>query len=190
MNNNYKKILSYVLVLASLFIIVLFTKDYVFDMQANLDIKNSKNQEIKEKREEFKKFTEIKNKLKKEENTEVSKYTITPTEDEIIDYIYSMVEDWNLWKSVPISHWLATIKSISMTKWKKNELWFLESDITLNLSVQKESRLKDILNFFVSDKSKYKFFIDSFSYEKPKITDVINNNASIDITIPLKIFYK
>ncbi len=190
MNNNYNKILSYVLVLLSLFIVVLFTKDYIFDMQANLDLKDSKTKEIEEKREEFKKLTDIKNKLKKEWNTEISKYANTPTEDEIIDYIYSMVEDGNLWKTVPISHWLATIKSISMTKWKKNELWFLESDISLSLSVQKESRMKDILNFFVSEKSKYKFFIDSFSYEKPKISDVISNNSSIDIIIPLKVFYK
>ncbi len=198
MNNNSKKILSYILVLASLFIIVLFTKDLIFDLQSNLDLKDSKIKKIQEKREEHKKLKQTQEKLKKQADSEVEKYLNKPTEDEIVDYIYSMIENGNLgkevlWKKIPSVYGQAEIKSLSITKAKKNELWFLESDITLNISVEKENRLKSILDSFVSSESKYKFFIDSFSYEKPeyKLTSLNTiETQSIEVIIPLKIFYK
>jgi hypothetical protein len=42
----------------------------------------------------------------------------------------------------------------------------------------------EILDFFVSEDSKYKFFIDSFSYP------INTENSDFNISIPLKIFYK
>jgi hypothetical protein len=56
--------------------------------------------------------------------------------------------------------------------------------IVLNLRVSSEDRMYKVLDFFVKEDSKYKFFIDSFSY--------LNNaqDSSFNITIPLKIFYK
>jgi hypothetical protein len=40
------------------------------------------------------------------------------------------------------------------------------------------------LDFFVSEDSKYKFFIESFSYTN------VGQDSGFNITIPLKIFYK
>ncbi len=191
MNKNNKTI-SYLLILLSLFIIVLFTKDYLFELQSNLEEKNRLTKKVSEKREEFEQTKKIKSKLEKDsDNTEIKKYVNEIKEEEIVDYIYSMIEEWNTWKTMPKSYWLAFVNNLSISKWKKNELWFLESDITLSLRVEKELRMKKILEFFTSEESKYKFFITSFSYNKPWIRELRSNEKKFfDITIPLKVFYK
>jgi hypothetical protein len=51
------------------------------------------------------------------------------------------------------------------------------------LRVPNESRLEKILDYFVAETSKYKFFIDSFTYQDNVKTD-------LNVTIPLRIFYK
>jgi hypothetical protein len=80
--------------------------------------------------------------------------------------------------------WVVTIRSVSLKEWKVNEIWFNEAEVTLNLRVPSEDKMYKILDFFVSEDSKYKFFINSFSY--PSNTQ----NSDFNITIPLKIFYK
>lgn len=186
------KIISYILILISLFIIVLFTKNYIFELQAKLEEKSTITKKVSEKREEFKEVKNIKSSLEENwDELDVQKYVTEIKEDDIVDYIYSMIEDGNSWKTTPTSYWLAFVNSLSISKWKKNEIWFLESDITLNLRVEKELRMKKILDFFTSKDSKYKFFITSFSYNKPGFTQVKSNDKSFfDITIPLKVFYK
>jgi len=71
-----------------------------------------------------------------------------------------------------------------MSEWKLNEIGFMESTIMLNLRIPTEDRMFKILDFFIKDGSKYKFFIDSFTYPK------LDSESSYNITIPLKIFYK
>jgi hypothetical protein len=73
---------------------------------------------------------------------------------------------------------------MSLKEEKVNEIWFSQTDIILNLRVSNEDRMYKILDFFIKEDSKYKFFIDSFSYP--------NNvqDTALNITIPLKIFYK
>jgi hypothetical protein len=99
-------------------------------------------------------------------------------EDEVIDYIYSYVEWINSEKGI------INIKSIRFSEGKKNELGFLESDVQLSLVVSDEDMLLRFLDFLVSPKSQYNFFIDNFSYPNDGRT------WSFSVNVPLKIFYK
>lgn len=189
-NKNNSKIWSYFIILIALFTIVLVIKNQIFDIQANLDQKTEQTKKLKDLKDEVKKMGELKEKLEKDKDSEVNKYLENIKEDEIIDYIYREVENINLNQDGDRNQ--IKIKNISISKWEKNELWFLESNISLNLWVESENKLKKLLDFFNDKNSKYKFFISSFSM--PKYTNKIEDEDAIktemDITIPLKIFYK
>lgn len=178
--NTNNKIYSYIIILLSLFILVLFTRNQISSLQVKLDEKEMKETELQSKRDELQKLNEIKLKVNSKDNW-IDKYINKVKEDEIISYIYSKVEEDNL----KYSDWISTIRSISITEWKINEIWFYESLITLNIRVPTEDRMFKILDFFVKEDSKYKFFIESFSYPKK-----VEAESSYNITIPLKIFYK
>ncbi len=176
------KIISWVLILSSLFIVVLFTKDMFFSLQASFDEKNLKISEREAKKETLDRLDRISKKLKTWtwKVVEISKYLNDLKEDEILDYIYSMAEKKHLW----------VVKSLSISKGKKNELWFLESNISLVIEVKSERNMKKILDYLVKEDWKYKFFIDSFSYKKPKEIWPNKITPAYDVTIPLKLFYK
>jgi hypothetical protein len=82
--------------------------------------------------------------------------------------------------------WIVSVRSISLQEEKVNEFWFKEMWIVLNLSVPNENRMYRILNFFIWNNSKYKFFIESFSYPNNSSTW----SSDFNITIPLRVFYK
>lgn len=178
--NKNNKLYWYIIVLVSLFILVLFTRNQVSNMQVKLDEKEIKEIELQTKRDELQKLNDIKSKLETEEN-DIDKYINQVKEDEIVNYIYSKIEEDNL----KYPDWASAIRSISISKWEINEIWFYESNITLNLRVPSEDRMFKTLDFFIKKDSKYKFFIDSFNYPK---TD--SESGSYNVTIPLKVFYK
>lgn len=178
-NNNKNKLYSYIIILVSLFILVLFTRVQVTDIQVKKDeisINKSKEQSL---RNDLNRLNEIRNKINND-NFEIDKYMVNISEDEIIDYIYSKIEQDNR----TYLDWVTTIRSISMNKWDLNELWFKELTINLNLRIPSEDRMIKILDFFTWEDSKYKFFISSFSYPN------VNNWSVFNVSIPLKVFYK
>ena len=178
-NNN--KFFWYIVVLVGLFILVLFTRNEFMGLQVNLDEKYINEQSLIEQRDEVQRLTDIKNSLANwDDNYDIEKYLINFSEDEIIDYIYSEIESDN----IKYTDWIVTIKNISISDWIVNEMWFKESLITLNLRVPSETRMYKVLDFFADEDSKYKFFIDSFSF--PNMV----SESSFNITLPLKVFYK
>lgn len=183
-DNNSNKFVWYIIILISLFIIILFAKDQLMQIQVNNDEKVINEFKFQEKRNEITRLDEIKKKLNTSE-VNIEKYLISEDgewikENEIIDYIYSKIEDDNL----KYTDGIAVIKNISITEWSVNEMWFMESNVTLNLKVPSEDRMFKILNFFSSKDSKYQFFIDTFTYPN------VETESSFNITLPLKIFYK
>lgn len=178
-SNKNNKIYWYIIILVSLFIFVLFTRTQFTNMQVKLDEKEQKEMDLQAKRDTLQKLNDIKTKVELKDNN-IDKYINSVNEDELINYIYSKIEEDNL----KYTDWVSTVRSLSITKWEINEIWFYESTINLNLRVPTEDRMNKILDFFIKEDSKYKFFIDSFTYPK------IENEWSFNITVPLKFFYK
>ena len=178
-NNKNNKIYSYIIILISLFILVLFTKSQFEKIQVSLDEKNIEQSNLENARNKVQRLNDTEAKLAKESDI-VAKYTTKFSEDELISYIYWEIEKQNMWWE----NWIVSVRSLSIQEWLTNELWFNESNIILNLRVPSVERMKSTLDFFISEDSKYKFFIDSFNV--PTSTP----ETWFNISIPLKVFYK
>lgn len=177
--NKNNKLYWYIIILFSLFILVLFTRNQISSLQVKHDEKSQAKIELENKRQELQILNDIKIKVEQEWNG-IDKYINKISEDELINYIYSKIEEDNL----KYTDWVSTIRSLTITEWELNEIGFYESNISLSLRVPSEDRMFKTLDFFVKEDSKYKFFIDSFSYPKKWL------DSSYNITIPLKVFYK
>lgn len=189
LNKNNKKIINYTLIILSLFMIVLFTKDLILDTQWNTIKIQEKKSEETEKRQEVKKLKA----LKKQTDLQLEKYTKQVQENELVEYLYSTIEKLNTSRSAAGS---VFVKSLKISKGTKNEIWFLESSIDLTVQIWSEIKMKQLLDTLLSETSDYKFFIPSFSYEKPdsNVPDAVAawrwETESFEVNIPLKIFYK
>ncbi|QFR38762.1 hypothetical protein A9Q91_00825 [Candidatus Gracilibacteria bacterium 28_42_T64] len=170
--NQNNKIISYLIIFVSLFILFLFTKDQYLILQEKSDLKESYVLELQEKKETLDSLNKIKNELKKDESI-TKRYLNEINEDEIIEYFYSYSERGTI-----------SIKNISLGEGKVNELGFIESKINVSARVENEAAMKEFLNFLITPGAKYNFFIESFSYPKD------GREGSFNVNVPLKLFYK
>ncbi len=175
--NKNNKFISYLIILFALFVLILWTKDQIMLLQENLDLKETVNLELTEKKDKLNTLNTLKAELLKWTNNSVKYYTDIK-EDELIDYIYSYIEKENNQDAISI------IKNISISNSEETEIWFKETKINLNIIVDNEEKLKKLLNFLVSEKSQYKFFIESFSFPYGEVEWPIN------VSIPLKVLHK
>jgi len=175
--NKNNKFISYLIILATFFIVVLFTKDQIIKIQENRDLRDTYNIELADKKTQLAEINKKRAMLNKSSEN-IDKYILEIKEDEIIDYLYSYIEETNK------RNWVSIIKNISISDPKDTELWFKETLITLELLVPSEEKLKRTLEFLTSSKSKYNFFITSFTYPYWEI------DWNFSVTIPLKVLYK
>ena len=175
---NNSKFVSMLLVLLSLFIFVFFTKWYYSDLISNMSVLDDNEilhaKQLAEIDILEKKQKELK-KLDDSNNSEIWKYLQQFNEDEIIREIYSYSTNYSRNGGMKII-------SISMGEWKKNELWFNESNVSISARVANKAVMIDFLDFLIQD-SKYKFYINSFNVPK-------NKDKFFNIQIPLTLFYK
>jgi preprotein translocase subunit SecF len=91
-NNN--KFVSYLIILITLFILVLVTKDKFGTLQEKLDLKETYTSTLEEKKKTLQQLNDKKMELDKSAQN-IDKYMIEIKEDELIDYIYSYIEKIN-----------------------------------------------------------------------------------------------
>lgn len=173
-NNQF---LSYVVVLISLFILVLFTKDQIMNAQSNIDQKEVLNIELQKVRVEQENLQKIALEVGQEDS--VTKRFLTPfTEDEIIDYFYSYADQINT------GSWNLLINNIQITQATENQLGFLEAKVNVNAQVSDEAVMKAFLDYLIAEDAEYRFFIDSFFHP------LDGREGNFNIQLPLKIFYR
>lgn len=174
--NQNNTFISYLIILISLFILFLITYKQYEQLQLNFDEKNQLSSEEITLSNEVKELENLSNKLK-EDNTKIKKYLQWFSEDEIIKYIYDYVENYNKEENI------IYITNISMTKWIKNDLWFMQSNINLSVNVSNYDTMKRFLDFFTSNNWKYNFIIDNFNFPND------GREGSFNLNIPLKVYY-
>lgn len=175
--NNQNKLLFYVLLLISFFILLSFTKWNYLSILKNMDSIEVKNAELKDKEKILNELEAISKDTSKEKD--IVKYVHDVKEDELIDYFYNYASTSRSWS------WFIIIDSINFEKWSKNEYSFNEWRINLMLTVSDEQEMFKMLDFITSETSTYKFFIDNFSF--PNDT---SREWSFQVNIPIKMFYK
>lgn len=172
-NNTF---ISYLIILVSLFILILVTKNQIFNLVEQLDQKEASLKEYEDTKVELVRINKLKTQWK-DTSGEVDKYMIDLSENELIDYFYGYSD--NIESSDEIK-----FKSISFTEWKENEIGFNESNISLTIMVANEMVLKNFISHLLSEDAKYKFFVDSFSFPNDW------REWGYIINLPLKIFYR
>jgi DNA-binding Lrp family transcriptional regulator len=101
-----------------LFILVLFTRIQFNNIQVSLDEKSTSESRYQIARNEVDRLNEIEKKLNSSE-VDVSKYINEIKEDDIIDYIYGNIEDYNLDIA---STGEIIVRSMSLKEGKVNEI--------------------------------------------------------------------
>ena len=180
MNPSNKKFTSMFILLVWLFVFVFFTQNIYSSFMDKKETfeKNKADYESKIKlREDLNKLSiDLKsNNSDKKLNSEIKKYLQEYSEDKIIKLFYNFAETY-------AENWQTRIKSISFTKWVKNEIWLKEATINISAIVSNKKVMNDFL-YFVVNNPDYKFLIHSFTY--PKDTD-----KPFLIQIPIKILYQ
>ena len=79
---------------------------------------------------------------------------------------------------------MITIRNLIIEEPRDNELGFKEVNVKIDVKVTNEEILKVFLNFLTSDKSRYTFFINEFSFKNDW------RKGTSNVTIPLRLFYK
>ena len=183
-NNQF---LSYIVVLLSLFILVLFTKDEIMSVQSNLDEREQLNTQLKEvriKQEDLQKIAlEVEQEdsvtaryLKNEiiDDEEVYLYS----EDKIVDYFYDYADNINSWSGQLL------INSINISEEKENDLGFFEMSIDVSAQVWDIIVMKAFLDYLIAEDSKYQFFIESYYHP------LDGREGNFNMKLPLKVFYR
>lgn len=174
-NNMKNAFISYFLILLSIFIILIFTKDLIYTIKESHQELSSLETQIKSKNQELEYLSKINSDIKtwKNDIKDFNKFLVNFNENEILEYIY-----W-YWNANP---WKVQIESITLTEWKLNDYWFKEWKIEVVATFLNEQYMLNMLNFFINS-DKYNLYIHDFSYP-------YSQAGAMRVTIPLKILYK
>ena len=182
MKNN--QLLSYLIILISLFILILFTKDQFINVQSNIEQVSQLNNELSKTRDTQEKLQKIALEVDQQDSV-TTRYILSEedsemslSEEDILDYFFSYAD------SIDASAGILTINNINISKVKENELWFYETSINVSALVSNEEVMKWFLDYLVAEDSKYRFFIQNYSYPFDE------REGNFNIQLPLKIFYR
>lgn len=178
------KVITLFSLFIAFFILIFVTRPFLYTLQANLDMDAQATLQEKEKKEELNKLNAIRDELKAgtwEDLKEVKKFSQSFTEDKIVNYIYSYLNDVG---------GLALVREIGMEEGDINEYGFKQGQIQLDLRVADEAAMLNLIEYLTNppvpqgDEEMYTFFIDNFTYASSGIP------GSFNISVPLKVFYK
>jgi predicted Holliday junction resolvase-like endonuclease len=113
--NKNNKFMSYLIIVATFFIVVLFTKNEIVKIQENIDLRDTYTIELESKKTQLEEINK-KRAMLNNSSENIDKYIVEIKEDEIIDYLYSYIEETNKRNGVSI------IKSISISDPHDTEL--------------------------------------------------------------------
>lgn len=177
MNNKSKNtFLTYFFLLLSVFVLVLFTKNFYQNVLETSKQKEVLAQTLSEKSSELDKLSKIKSDIDSGNVKDINfdKFLVKFSEDELVEYFY------NYAKTNPGK---AEINSISLKEWKLNEYWFNEAGVDLSVNFLSEQEMIKMLNFLLNSE-KYNLYIHDFTYPLWK------TDKPFRVNIPLKVLYK
>ena len=176
LKNN--KVISYIFVLIWIFILFFIALKQYDKMQENFDNKRNAQILLEEKEKKLVELNEIKKIIKSWDfENNISKYILELNENDLLEYFYNYAYSTKLkWSRI-------SIKNISIWEWVKNQIWFLQSDINLNIRVESKDALIKYLDYIFDKESKYVFYIDTLNFPND------GKEWSFDVKVPLKMYY-
>lgn len=177
LKNN--KIKNLIILLVTIFILLFFTKQAFYNMNQLLDENKKDTDNLSSIVNQLNELQTLEQDLKKWDKADKIKYfSSSINRADLIEYFHNYAEDISDWGNELFIH------SINFSKPIKWELWFMEQNINLNVTVSNKDVLKALLTQLTSNNSKYKFFITNFSFPND------NRVWAYTVDIPLKLLYK
>lgn len=177
LNNKKKsKTISYMLIALSFLFLIIVTKSMYYDVQVAGDSLSQANTDLSNKKQDLDKMNKVKASLTSnpEVAQTINKFNVSLSEQDLIEYFYSYAYKTNAGVS---------INNMSMEKWSKNEMGFMQSNINLSVTFRDEIAMQNFMSFLTSTSSKYSFILQNFSYPFGE------NNKDFQVSIPLKLLY-
>lgn len=181
-NNNIlnskknSKAISYMLIILSFLFLIIVTKSMYYDVQVAGDNLSQAKIDLSKKSVDLDKMNKIKASLTTNSDVAKSleKFSSKVSEQDLIEYFFSYSYKPNSWVS---------INSMSMDMWAKNEIGFMQANVSLALTFRDEIAMQNFMSFLTSDTSKYSFILENFAYPFGE------NNKNFQVSVPLKLLY-
>ena len=176
--NNF---IAYLLVLASLFILIFFTKNIFADMQVTLDEKHLNTSALEEKRATLSELKSLKAELDKEGSealAEIAWFRWEFSEKNMLNYIY----EYAWWVNAGNERIL--IREISVSGDQVSDLGFNKASVDISASFSSEATMFDFINYLTGWGEAYRFYISDFSYP------MNSTSGNLQVSIPLNLYYK
>lgn len=176
--NNFS---SYLLVLASLFIIVFITKNLFNNTQILLDERSSNEATESQKRSELDTLKELQSRLWEEWSEalrEIQWFNGSFSEEDIIEYLHKYAGTVNAGNDRIV------MRDVSISGDKVSDIGFSVADITVTAVFSSENTLFSFLDYLTNPESTYRFYISSLSYPLGDTT------WNLQVSIPLTLYYK
>lgn len=179
-NNNINKskynLYSYMLVILTLFLVLFFTKDALYQLKVDKSVKTDIENQITQMNAEIEEISKIKKDIESGtiDKNQLDKYLVSFNENELVSFFY----DYSISKA-----WKMKIKNISINEWTKNEFGFSESLIDVQAAF---STQQDLLDFIteINSNDKYNFYVHELNYPFG------NNKEILQVNVPVKVLYK
>lgn len=176
--NNF---FAYLLILASLFVLLFFTKDIFAQMQIALDEQEQQKIIREEKKQTLSQLTALSDKLSQDGSdalAEIQWFTGEFSSEDILEYLHKYAWQVNSGNERII------MKDISINADQISDLGFKRASVDISATFSRESTLFWFLNFLTNSGGKYKFYISQFTYP-------MNDSPwNIQVNIPLTLYYK
>lgn len=169
-------LLTYLFLLLTFFILVLFTKDLYGKIVEQKNSLQTLKTDLADKQTQAEKLAQIKQEIDagKYAQYNFEKYLINFSEDELSTFFYDYA------KTNPGR---VKIETLTFAKWAQNEFGFMEGTIDLSLTFATELDMLNMMSFLLTNE-KYNFYIHQFTYPLWEIT------GPFSVEIPLKVLYK
>lgn len=176
--NNFS---SYLLILASLFVIVFVTKNLFNDTQILLDERSVHEATESQKRSELDTLEELQSRLSQEWSEalwEIQWFKWDFSEEDMIEYIHKYTGSVNSWSERIV------MRDISISGDNLSDIGFSTANVTVTAVFSSENTLFSFLDYLTNPENEYRFYISSLSY--PLGNDVWN----LQVSVPLTLYYK
>ncbi len=176
--NNF---LAYLIVIASFFILIFFTKDIYGQIQEQSDEIALQSTDLTMQKAELTRLKKLQQDLLAEDSDadkEIKWFLWEFSDENIINHIYSYAQKVNLWDDRII------IRDMTLSAGEKRDIWFSKAGISLDIITSSEDTLFSFRNYLTDEDSEFRFYITSFDY------DLGWTNGNITVSIRLTYYYK
>ncbi len=138
------KAISYMLIILSFLFLIIVTKSMYYDVQVSWDSLSQAKIDLSKKAEDLDKMNKVKASLTTDNaiSKSLEKFNSKVSEQDLIEYFFSYTYKPNAWVS---------INSMSMDKWSKNEIGFMQANVSLAVTFRDEIAMQNFMSFLTSE---------------------------------------